>query len=211
MVFQKQSLAQAQIDGKFSFEDKKEYILEHIEWEDCAGGWADLRLGCTELFVNDNITSNSEVDEIMTSVNMNKQHSGISDTVKNLSRQDDRHLLFPIVTHGEGITQADSYPNAKIIQWKNTTEFVHKRTKLLPSSMMRQERKMTWNTLDDERVDFSWDTEWYDNMTQTLDGINSLYNLLNLEGWEKVRPFIEEYYYLWIEKIVTPKPDIRYR
>ena len=34
MVFQKQSLAQAQIDGNFSFEDKKEYILEYQQQED---------------------------------------------------------------------------------------------------------------------------------------------------------------------------------
>jgi len=210
MVFQRQSFAQAQIDGNFSFEDKKEHILEKIEWEDCADGWSDLRLGCTELFVADDGNDYPDVNEIMHSVYENKQHDGISDTVKYLSQQEDRHLLFPIVNHGEK-TITDRYPNAKIIQWKNNAEFVHKRTKSLPSSTMGWDINWIWDTLNGGRADFMWDSNWYNTSTQTLNGIHSLYNLLNLNGWEEVKSFVEEYYYLWIEKIVTPKPDINNR
>lgn len=202
MVLQKQSLAQAQLDGGFSFEDKKKWILEHIEWEDCAIGWADLRLGCAELFIADEY---SDVDGIMNSVYESKQHDRINNTVKYLSQQEDRHLLFSIVNHE---SKPQLYPNAKIIQWKNNVEFVRKRTKFLPTPVMGWN---TWTTVNDGRAYFTWDSNWYNDPTQTLNGVHSLYKLLNLEGWEEVKSFVEEYYYLWTEKIVTPNPPIHER
>ena len=203
MVFQKQSLAQAQLDGEFLFEDKKKWILEHIEWEDCADGWADLRLGCVELFVDDEYSDGAGT--IMKFVYENKQHDRINNTVKYLSQQEDRHLLFPIVNHE---STPHSLPNAKIIQWKNNAEFVRKRTKFLPTPAMGWN---TWTTLNDGRADFTWDSNWYNDPIQTLNGIHSLYKLLNLEGWEDVKSFVEQYYYLWTEKIITPKPPIHER
>jgi hypothetical protein len=208
MVFQKQSLAQAQIDGNFSFEDKKEYIIEYLDWEDCVCGWADLRLGCIELFMGDDARYQKNVGEIMDCVSLLKQHDGINDTVKYLSHQEDRPLLFSIVIHSPNHKRL--YPNAKIIQWKNNNEFIRKRTKLLSAHHMPPAWSI-WNDTNQSEADFVWDTSWNNNLTQTMDGIHSLYNFLNLNDWDKVKEFVEEYYYLWIEKIYTPKPPINER
>ena len=208
MVLQSQSLAQTQIDGTISFENKKEYIIEHLDWEDCADGWADLRLGCIELFVADDGRHQKNVEEIIDCIFTRKQHDRINDTVKYLSQQEDRHLLFPIVTHSSNYRRL--YPNAKTIQWKNNAEFVRKRTELLPTHRMPS-AEHKWNTMNQSEADFVWDTNWYNNLTQTMDGIHSLYNFLNLNDWDKVKEFVEEYYYVWTEKIVTPKPPVNER
>lgn len=232
MVLQHQSLAQRQVDGTVSLEDKKEYIMEHLSWEDAADGWADLRLGDVELFVDDERPSDKnsqrDVDEAMSSLYLRTQHDSINNTVKFLSQQEDRHLLFPIIRHNVTFYRG-IYPNAKVIQWKNNNDFVLARTSLLPDYRMPPDEEQ-WNNVANEisdsfkekfgqnatfvlqkEADFLWDTNWFNSVEETLDGINSLYNFLNLTDWDKVKEFVEEYYNLWIIAAVTPKPKVEER
>ena len=221
MVLQSHSLAQRQVDGTISLEDKKKYIIEHLDWEDAADGWADLRLGDVELFVDD---EKQNADEAMSSLFLGKQHDRINDTVKFLSQQEDRHLLFPTIIHNATFHR-ERYPNAKVIQWKNNDDFVLRRTSLLPGYRMPIDNEK-WNNVANEipdsfkekfgqkatfvlqkEADFIWNTNWFNSVEETLDGIKSLYNFLDLTDWDKVKEFIEEEYYcLWIKAIVTPKP-----
>ena len=223
MVLQKQSLAQKQIDETLSLEDKKKYIIEYLSWEDAADGWADLRLGDVELFVNDE-KQNTEV--AMYHLSLGKQDDDINDTVKFLSQQEDRHLLFPMINHSDTVYRG-RYPNAKVIQFKNNDDFVRTRTSLLRDNQMPRDEEQ-WNNVANEisdefkekfgknatfvlqkEADFLWDTNWFNSVEDTLAGLQSLYRFLNLNDWNKVKEFIEEYYCLWIKAIVTPKPRLK--
>jgi hypothetical protein len=52
--------------------------------------------------------------------------------------------------------------------------------------------------------DFTWDTEWLNDVSTTTDGLKKLYRLFNLDGWEQAEPFIKEYYHMWYEKNHMP-------
>ena len=203
MVLQKQSLAQAQIDGTLSFNDKKEYILKYIQDEDILKNnfWRDLNLGCSQLFIDgaDNSTTHwGLIDNIKTG----KQHSSITDTVKFLSSDNNNKLLFSLVWHGGGITPR--FPNAKIITFKNNVQMINHREHFL-----KQDNEVfvpNWNegSLNERVPDFTWNTEWLNDVDATMDGIKELYRLFNLDGWEQAEPFIKEYYHLWCEKNHLP-------
>jgi hypothetical protein len=59
-----------------------------------------------------------------------------------------------------------------------------------------------------KEADFLWDTNWFNSTEETLDGVHSLYNFLNLTDWDKVKEFVEEYYNSWIIAAVTPRHTI---
>ena len=224
MVLQRQSLAQRQVDGTISLEDKKEYIMKHLSWEDAADGWADLRLGDVELCVTDE-SSQSNIVAAMNSLTYGKQHDDINDTVKFLSQQEDRHLLFPMISHSDTFYR-ERYPNAKVIQFKNNDDFVRTRTSLLRDNQKPRDEEQ-WNNVANEisdefkekfgknssfilqkEADFLWDTNWFNSTEETLDGVHSLYNFLNLTDWDKVKEFVEEYYNSWIIAAVTPRHTV---
>jgi hypothetical protein len=196
MVLQSQSLAQAQIDGTLSFNDKKEYILKYMQGEDILkyNFWSDIHLGCSQLFIDgaDNSTTHwGLIDNIKTG----KQHSSITDTVKFLSSDNNNKLLFSLVWHNNTITPI--FPNAKIITFKNNTQMINHRRLFLKGGGLAD---WTEGSLNERVPDFTWDTEWLNDVSTTTDGLKELYRLFNLDGWEQAEPFIKEYYHLWCEK-----------
>ena len=219
VVFQKQSLAQAQIDGNFSFEDKKEYILEYQQQEDIKklDYWSDLHLGCMELFVQDDGPYNFETQnysqdgaDAFNSVDLNEQHPLINDTVKFLSSDENDNLLFCIIQHSHYIAE-DFFPNAKIITFKNSSRMTRYRYSYLNNDADSDKHWWHWDKADiggERKADFIWDTKWLNDLTSTVNGLKKLYKVFNLDGWEQAEPFIKEYYHLWIEKIYLPIPVI---
>jgi hypothetical protein len=204
MVFQHQDLAQKQIDGNFSFDDKKEYILTWMKHEDILENkrWLDLDLGCSQLFIDgaDNWLQNlGLIDNIKTG----KQHLSITDTVKFLSSDNNNKWLFSLVWHSETL-RLENFPNAKIITFKNNTQMIRHRSSFLADEALAlydKYKKHPWREDHNERVpDFTWDTEWLYDVTATMNGIEELYKLFNLDGWEQAKPFVKEYYHLWCEK-----------
>ena len=219
MVFQKQSLAQAQIDGNFSFEDKKEYILEYQQQEDIKklDYWSDLHLGCMELFVQDDGPYNFESQnysqdgaDAFDSVVLNEQHPLISDTVKFLSSDENDNLLFCINQHSLHIAE-DFFPNAKIITFKNSSRMTRYRYSYFNNDADSDKHWWHWDKADiggERKADFIWDTKWLNDLTSTVNGLKKLYKVFNLDGWEQAEPFIKEYYHLWAEKNCLPIPVI---
>ncbi len=229
MVFQKQSLAQAQIDGNFSFEDKKEYISTHMQIEDIKTGyWGDLRLGCMELFVQDDMAYNFETQigyyldklglphysqdngDAFSSVVLNEQHPLINDTVKFLSSDENDNLLFCINQHSLHIPE-DFFPNAKIITFKNSSRMTRYRYSYLNNDADSDKHWWHWDKAEiggERKADFIWDTKWLNDLTSTVNGLKKLYKVFNLDGWEQAEPFIKEYYHLWAEKNYLPIPVI---
>tara|TARA_B110001454_G_scaffold57337_1_gene56005 strand:- start:224 stop:958 length:735 start_codon:yes stop_codon:yes gene_type:complete len=206
VVFQKQSLAQTQIDGTFSFNDKKEYILTLMQDEDIKENeyWADLHLGCSQLFVSDDFSGSVESEpDYMNSVYRREQHSGINNTVRFLSSNENDKLLFSLNWHDRFLHRY-FFPNAKIITFKNNAKITRYRFGFL--TPVKKEIFSHWDKGDiDRRVpDFTWDTEWLNDVSTTTDGLKKLYRLFNLDGWEQAEPFIKEYYHLWCEKNHMP-------
>jgi hypothetical protein len=209
MVLQRQSLAQAQIDGNFSFDDKKEYILTHMKDEDITnGGWSDIGLGCEQLFIYDDLVSVSALatrSVYMNNVYNSVEHPCINNTVRFLSSETNNKLLFSLEWHHQTQFLREFFPNAKIITFKNNAQMVNHRT-----SFQSIASNKVWNEISpNERVadrvaDFTWDTEWLYDVSTTTDGLHELYKLFNLDGWEQAEPFIKEYYHLWCEKNHLP-------
>lgn len=204
VVFQKQSFAQAQIDGTFSFEDKKEYILKLIQKEDMTDkGWKDLDLGCHQLFVSDYIPFKSQTRNPMSYLFKGKQHSRISDTVKFLSSDENDKLLFSITHHGSYLNRK-MFPNAKIVTFKNNSKMTKHRfslpDRIIDAGVIDERHHWDEGNIDGREPDFTWNSEWFDNVTTTVDGLNELYKLFNLSDWQRVEPFIKEYYHIWCEK-----------
>ena len=196
MVLQSQSLAQAQIDGIFSFDDKKEYILTHMKDEDIKKGWwGDLKMGCSELLVGD-----VEPFKLTNNVKTGKQHESISDTARFLSSETNNKWLFSVVCHSHTVTRV--FPNAKIVTFNNNIPMINHRIPFLADEYYKLIKDHFWNVGDcpEGISDFTWDTEWLYDVTATMNGIEELYNLFNLDGWEQAKPFVKEYYHLWCEK-----------
>ena len=89
--------------------------------------------------------------------------------------------------------------------FENNINLTNYRTSLIEESLkneIRDNTDITWNEGElPERVpDFIWNTEWFNNESTTMNGIESLYNLFNLDGWEQAEPLIREYYSVWLEK-----------
>jgi hypothetical protein len=202
MVLQKQSLAQAQIDGDFSLNEKKEYILTHMQAEDIKNGyWGDLQLGCSQLFGQDDWCGGGqtydklkEVPNVMKFVSSNKQHPSINDTVKFLSSDENDNLWFSLNEHGH-ISATDYFPNAKIITFENSTRMVKHRCSFIGIPTRGWE-----SSIEDREPDFTWNTNWFFDETKTINGIKELYRLFNLDGWARSEEFIKKYYQLWQAK-----------
>jgi hypothetical protein len=200
MVLQSQSLAQAQIDGNFSFDDKKEYILTHMQTEDILKNnfWGDLKLGCFQLF---GLTHFSRQQDWIG----DKQRSLITDTAKFLSSENNNKLLFSLVWHSLAVPSM--FPNAKIITFKNNEQMINHRTSFLKgkTSPYREDEREAERRENNWATFFTWDTEWLYDVSTTTDGLHELYKLFNLDGWEQAEPFIKEYYHLWREKNHLPQ------
>ena len=210
VVFQKQSLAQAQIDGNFSFEDKKEYILTNLERENITGerGWQDLGLGCWELFLDGSWKA-------MGAVFHNQQHPAINNTVKFLSSEQNDRWMFcinwhadalPKILESEGVARL-FFPNAKIITFKNNSKMSRYRCSfLINTDLLTTHQLDHWDegVILEREADFTWNTEWLNDVNFTINGLHELYKLFNLDGWEQAEPFIKEYYYLWCKKNHLP-------
>lgn len=206
VVFQRQSMAQGQIDGTLSLNDKKEYILTLMQDEDIKENeyWADLHLGCSQLFVADDCPGSDKSGNAMWAIFEGRQHSQINDTVRFLSSAENDKLLFSLNWHQEYLDRT-FFPNAKIIAFKNNSKMTKYRFRFLDKAAMIGEGHH-WNEGSIWRrvPDFTWDTEWLNDVSTTTDGLKKLYRLFNLDGWEQAEPFIKEYYHMWYEKNHMP-------
>ena len=207
MIFQHNELAQRQIDGNFSFADKKEYILRRLNQEDITNDyWGDLGLGCSQLFVSD-IMPETKGSDPMQHIFLGKHHRGINNTAVFLSNEQNDKLLFSLNYHQSHLPDC-LFPNAKIIAFKNNLKMVNHRCSLIPNDKAsrvwyRRPSDYAWDEgiIEGEREpDFIWNTEWFRDETKTMNGIKELYRLLDLTGWERAESFIKEYYQIWYEK-----------
>ena len=141
--------------------------------------------------------------DILVNVKTGKQHESISDTVRFLSSETNNKWLFSLVWHSE-ILRLENFPNAKIITFKNNTQMISHRSSFLADEYAPIQDHSWKGNCTGRVADFTWDTEWLNDVSTTTEGIHKLYKLFNLDGWEQAEPFIKEYYHLWCKKNHLP-------
>lgn len=118
-VFQDQKLAQQQLNGNFTINDKQDYIYRHLELAKQTGKWTDLALGANQLF---NIRYDVYINTFVEIVKKKLDTPVIQNCIAN-----NLHLFttvhdFIMLEHMLNI-----WPNGKLIVFKNYKNFVDKR------------------------------------------------------------------------------------
>lgn len=202
MVLQHEGYAHAQIEGNLAMLEKYDILMSRLGDEDIKKRqwWNDLNLGCSKLWLIDKTKS-------VPSALMDKDYDNFNDDIKFLFSELNDSLWFPWVWHSRMLNEPSNFhfPNARVVTFENNINLTNYRTSLLEESLkneIRDNTDITWNEGElPERVpDFIWNTEWFNNESTTMNGIESLYNLFNLDEWEQAEPLIREYYSVWLEK-----------
>ena len=205
MVFQCETLAQKQIDGNFSFDDKKTYILDHLSDEDLKENkrWDDLHLGDRPLYVGDVynfIDGKNKYNEDLGDYNpvmelLNQAPAPIVNNTARYLSSEENTLKFSIVWHHINLP-TDVFPNAGGVTFKNNLKTVLYRTSLL-TQIEQDKAHWKWDNgeVESNRSPlFVWDTNWFSDETATINGLAEVYRVFNLGGWEQAESFVKEYY-----------------
>jgi hypothetical protein len=193
-VFQDIDLAIKQINGNFSPLDKLSYLKNQFAL--CKDHWSDLNLGCIQFFgINNNVY-------------LTKSPIVINPDVEQIINQ---NLYFFIVAHN--INYLKEYlihwPNAKIILFKNTKDFILSRgnfrnsgVEIPPTSAVKRSIiEFDWeiNKFKSDNVIAWWDSSWFLSESSTIENIKHLYSLLGLIDYNE--EYIKTFYSLWIDKL----------
>jgi len=213
-VFQDAILADKQLEGTFNNSDKIDYIMNALDNHryDTSKLWNDLKLGCVQLF------SSTEIDySPYKKVNLEWEKPYIAaakivtvrgvtlklnDTVDRLSHN--RYKFF-IGSHviNNLTNMLTVWSNAKIIAFKNTTNFRRLRAGTFYSENEKLDSITLWDNelsefLSDKELDVYWfDNNLYFSEERTINEISKLYTWLNLSGFDEAA--ISTYYRRWIK------------
>ena len=233
-VFQSSTLADDQINGKFSKLDKINYLINELD--NMHDKWNDLNLGCWELAgpaaagvaslkimnLNDNI----------------RQYFEFFKVIEDLTN---KNYYFFLGCHDitELAKTANFWPNAKIIEFINYGPFQEKYRKINDNnySIVKgsdwpkkfpsideylnldkniQEEIITYypgfeyfknNSSQAKRVIFQWDTENYMSYDKTLRDFKELCSILKLHDID-FNSF-ELYYRRWVDKLCELSPNYK--
>lgn len=121
-VFQDSKLAEKQLNGEFSQEDKIQFLAARLTDASTNCRWTDLGLGCTELF---GIPNQVTTDHYAETIQQSAAHLDVIDTLSNSDKK------FFIVAHGLKMLDAHlgMWPNAKVIYFYNCQKFINFRAK----------------------------------------------------------------------------------
>lgn len=134
-VFQDQKLAQQQLNGNFTINDKLDYIYRHMEIAKQTGNWTDLELGDKQLF---NMRTDFYIDTFVEIVKKKLETPIIQDCIAN-----NLHLFTTV--HNFNILEnlLKIWPNGKLIVFKNYENFVYQR-------LNNTDIKKTWDQIKGE-------------------------------------------------------------
>jgi hypothetical protein len=191
-VLQNQDFAKKQLIGKFSQQDKINYIFDKLEKHKPNLAWNDLGLGCRRLF-NYNYLNYASIDSL--------DINNFNDVVMSLSQGNKK--FFHVGHNFDNLVNfRNIWKNSKIILFKNTPTF----RKLRLGGSKRPNLNSTWdNKADSFFVDrdfkknmlCTFDNNVYLNEEKTLNEVKKIYDILNLSGFNEQA--ISEYYRKWIK------------
>ena len=193
-VFQDNDLAMQQLSKLFTPEDKLAYIQTQVEL--ITDQWTDLNLGCYQLFGmhNENYFQNQPVE-----IN------------QNIQQIIDQGLYFFIVAHDASLAESylSYWPNAKIIIFKNTENFLAARypSSTHPHVLSSTDFEYQSKRFNSRPTTLWWNTSWFFSQDDTLAHIKELYDTLGLSDFNQ--NYISAYYTLWVNKLEQMNKQLR--
>lgn len=191
-LFGHKEMAEAQLRGEFSPDDKLNYLLGEISKIEKGDYWNDL-------YITDNKFFGFDKKEYL------DPWRGITyyDYVKDVSHGD--HKFF-IASHfnPEVVEIKKIWKNANIILFTNPHDYVKKRAKNDPQIRIFYDRLEHYEeNLAEMRslsnVVYEFDVRNYESETETLDAIKEMYDILGINGYDREKLAI--YYNDWYNKI----------
>jgi hypothetical protein len=139
-VFQSAKLAQAQLDGNFSYQNKIDYLRNQLQQAAKIQKWDDLALGCSQLFGVNTMHYLTEYHEIL---------STRFDLVvkKTISKK----LCLFVVAHNTLFLRSmlNFWPNARVIGFSNSKDFINQNRPKRPDVFLTN-RLDHWNLVKDK-------------------------------------------------------------
>jgi hypothetical protein len=190
-VFQNAILAEKQLDGNFTIDDKMQYLISELN--NVKDHWNDLNLGCAQLF---GVNSSMYVDCADPQLLQTKFNT----IIQKLSNS---NYKFFLVVHDSScfMTYQTLWKNARIIIFENTKRFVIGRI----STNKHSDREKILNLHEKHIQQYKssnaifWDNDLYYSGEATVNQVEQLYKQLELTNFN--REYIHKYYNLWISKI----------
>lgn len=170
----------------YTTEQKQTFLLNKLSGQD--GPWNDLGLGCNELLGDIKLSGTLEHGAIL-----GKLEVGLpfNETGIKLSNQKEKDFFYVCHDEDTRYNNIKIFPNAKQILFTNCNNFLSKR----PSHNMWKD--VEWHS----ETGLNWDTDWFEDISATVDGIKSFYSKLDYTDFDNVKEWIKDYYKLWIQKI----------
>jgi hypothetical protein len=170
--FQHNFFVKEQIQGKFTPEDKLDYLLEQLQKME--GTWDDLNLGCLQMFEvpTDNMSAKSEFNKWAVEASFQQKYFFI------VAHSNDQYKVI------KGL-----WPNAKEIQFTNCQDFMKE---VRPLSNPYQHHSV-------ENPFYTWNARWYLDIEETVYHLRELYQILDLHDFNE--DAIRQYYAAWLSKI----------
>jgi len=191
-LFPNKNFAELQMQGKFSVEDKMQYLRTELSKLKKGDFWNDLNLSCDDFFG----LKKKEYVNPFRGIRFNR-------VVKEASES---NYKFYMATHFRPELDAvlKIWENPKVIVFDNVEEFIRKRCEFNPKirkfyDMLPNFRKDFSEISQYKQVLCSFDTRAYESESTALEEIEKMYNKLNLSNFNKSH--ISEYYNRWIDKV----------
>ena len=191
-LFPHDILAQKQIEGEFTVEDKMDYLRSELGKIKKGMFWTDLNLSDNIFFGFDK----REYEDPWRGIHYKP-------LVKDVSFSD---YKFFRASHdiNEVRNITNIWKNANLILFTHPHEYVEKRAKNDPKIRIYYEQlefheKHLAELRQFSNVIYEFDVRKYESETETLDAVRELYDILKLPNYN--RELLSEYYRLWYNKI----------
>ena len=134
-VFQDSTLVQKQIKGKFTYQNKIDYLFDQLQQSSKNLKWNDLNLGCEQLFGIQPKEYQIDYPEQLT----NRFRIEIKQAIS-------KELCLFLVAHDTLILRSilNFWSNARVIGFSNHSDFINQRW---PNERSSNERLNYWNTV----------------------------------------------------------------
>ena len=191
-LFPDKNMAEAQLDGKFTTDDKMNYVRTELSKLKKGDFWNDLNLSCDNFFG----IKKAEYEQQFRGVYYNTVvKRAVDSNLKFFRATHYKNQLFPIL---------NIWKNAKLILLDNVEQFVERRCKadhriINYYDMLKGFRENINELSSLPNVVAKFDTRAWDRTETTVEEVERMYNVLNLPNFNK--NYIAEYHKKWLIKV----------
>lgn len=197
-VFANSQLAQLQLDGKFTQDDKVNFLTDQLQKARNSNRWDDFDLGCIQFF---GFPPWEQAFTNPTFANVTAKYC--NPVVNNVLMS--RYKFF-VTSHDTGNLRQymNFWPGARVIFFTNFLKFISRRHNginnwaRMNSELYELDVKEITQSMSNEKF-FLWNTAWYNNTNDLISNVKNCYNWLRLTAPSD--DIIVNFYNDWIETI----------